>query len=206
MKKFIAILFILIFFPCFVLAQEETKPLEIGVTFDWISKSQLQRDENIKQIQGTLFDTNTVLRYEKKEFREKYSEFLKNKNYLTDYEEISHGKKEDTDKFYCGFFFKKMLVAYGIQYKKNMKNIYYYDAMGTLRWIDIYSCDYPKFPYWSYQYEKNGKMVAAYYYISDADQYVFSPDKVFKGRWYKDKMYNKNAKVIMTRSNYGQAE
>lgn len=206
MKKFISILFILIFFPCFVFAQEETKPLKIGLTFDWISKSQLQRDENIKQIQGTLFDTNTVLRYEKKEFRDKYSEFLKNKNYLTDYEEISHGKKEDTDKFYCGFFFKKMLVAYGIQYKKNMKNIYYYDAMGTLRWLDIYSCDYPKFPYWSYQYERNGKMVAAYYYISDADQYVFSPDKVFKGRWYKDKMYNKNAKVIMTRSNYGQAE
>lgn len=206
MKKFIAILFILISFPCFVFAQEETKPLEIGLTFDWISKSQLQRDENIKQIQGTLFDTNTILRYEKKEFREKYSEFLKNKNYLTDYEEISHGKKEDTDKYYCGFFFKKMLVAYGIQYKKNMKNIYYYDAMGTLRWLDIYSCDYPKFPYWSYQYERNGKMVAAYYYISDADQYVFSPDKVFKGRWYKDKMYNKNAKVIMTRSNYGQAE
>ncbi len=181
---------------------DEMKPIEIGVTFDWISKSQLQRDENIKQIQDILFSETSAEKYSKKEFKKKYTDFWKNKNYLQDYTEISNGKKEDTDKNYCGFYWNKMLVAYGIQYKNNLKNIYYYDSMGGLRWIDTFSDNYPKFPYWSYQYYRNGKLVAAYYYESAYDQYVFDPDKKFKGRWYKDKLYNRNAKVIMTRTNW----
>ena len=179
-------------------------PLEAGVTFDWISKNQIQRDENIKKIQKTLFTESIIINYDKKAFRLKYSEFLKNPNCLNDYDEVVQGKKEDADKYYCGFFYKNLLIAYGVQYKKNMNHIYYYDAMGTLKWTDTFSDAYPTFPYWSYQYNSNGKMVGAFYYLSDYDQYIFTPDKKFKGRWYKDKMYNRNAKVIMTRSNYGQ--
>lgn len=207
MKKIILLLFTLLtFFGTHPVMAEEnpTKPIEASITFDWISKTQLQRNENIEQIRKSLFDSTPIVKYDKKQFQAKYSEFLKNKNYLTDYEEISQGKKEDSDKLYCGFFVRNMLVAYGIQYKKNMKNIYYYNALGSLRWIDIFSSSYPKFPYWSYQYDNRGKMVAAYYYLSNADQYVFSPDRTFMGRWYNDKMYNKKAKVVMTRSNYGQ--
>lgn len=181
---------------------DEVKPFEIGVSFDWISKTQLQRDENIKQIQNILFTDKTTVKYPKKTFKEMYKTFWRDKDYLNTYEAISNGKKEDDQKHYCGFFVKKLLIAYGFQYKNNMKNIYYYDAMGHLRWVDVFSAEYPKFPYWSYQYYRNGELVAAYYYISDYDQYVFTPDKKFKGRWYKEKMYNRNAKVIMTRSNW----
>lgn len=204
-KFIIAGLLILFALPVFSqqLTEECAKPYEVGIEFDWISKTQLQRDENIAQIQNSLFSAATVTKYPKKEFREKYTKFLKDKDHLTNYEEISHGKKEDSDKNYCGFFLKnKLLIAYGIQYKNNMKNIYYYDAMGGLRWLDAFSDNYPNFPYTSYQYDVNGKLVAAYYYVSDIDQYVFGPNKSFMGRWYKEKMYNKNAKVIMTRSNY----
>lgn len=181
---------------------EDAKPFEVGVSFDWISKTQMQRDENIAQIQNILFKDDLFLKYPKKEFKEKYAEFWKNKNYLKDYDEISKGKKEDADKYYCGFYVGKLLVAYGIQYKKHMENIYYYDAMGNLRWTDVFSANYPEFPYWSYQYYRDGKMIAAFYYVSDYDQYIFDTDKKFKGRWYKENMYNRNAKVIMTRSNY----
>lgn len=198
MKKVI-ILVVLMFFtlPCF------SKTIECELTFDWISKSQLQRDDNIAQIQNILLAEPTVIKYQKKEFREKYSSFLKDKENKTHYVEISAGKKDDAEKIYCGFFLKNnLLIAYGIQYKNNMKNIYYYDALGNLRWVDVFSDNYPSFPYTSSQYASNGKIVASYYYVSEADQYVFGHDKSFLGRWYKEKMYNKKAKVIMTRSNY----
>lgn len=181
---------------------QEMKPLACGVTFDWISKTQMQRDENIQQIQNILFSEKTVSKYSRKEFKKSNATFWKNKNYLQDYEDIAKGKKEDADKYYCGFHIGKLLFAYGIQYKKDLKHIYYYGTLGGLRWIDIFSDSYPKFPYWSYQYYRNGEMVAAYYYVSESDQYVFNPDKKFKGRWYNDKFYNRNAKVIMTRTNW----
>lgn len=182
--------------------EENSKPIEVGVTFDWISKTQLQRDENIAQIQNLLFSQETALKYNKKDFKSHYAEFFKDKDARVNYIEISNGKKEDAQKYYCAFYWKKFLIAYGVQYKNNMKNIYYYDAMGNLRWVDVFSKNYPEFPYISYQYYRNGGLVAAYYYVSDYDQYIFDPNRKFQGRWYKENMYNKNAKVIMTRSNY----
>lgn len=198
MKK-IFIIFVVIFLASPVFS----KTLECDLSFDWISKTQLQRDENIAQIKNIILPTSTVIMYPKKEFRAKNSEFLKDVDYTKNYAEILGGKKEDADKIYCSFLLNdRILMAYGIQHKNNMKNIYYYDAMGKLRWIDYFSENYPNFPYTAYQYDANGKLFAAYYYLSDFDQYVFSPQKVFLGRWYKEKLYNKRAKVIMTRSNY----
>lgn len=198
MKKILTILILFLFaLPAI------SQTIEGGVSFDWISKTQLQRDENISQIKNILFTDNTVINFPNKEFKTKYKKFLKDKDNRENYVEISKGKKEDKDKNYSGFFLKNgLLLAYGIQYKNNMKVIYYYDAMGNLRYIDTFSANYPKFPYFSYQYNMKGDMVAAYYYVSDYDQYVFAPNKTFKGRWYKEKLYNRKAKVIMTRSNY----
>lgn len=197
MKNAIVFVLLLVALPVF------SQVLEGGVDFDWISKTQLQRDENISQIQNLLVKESVVAKYSKKEFRQMHADFFKDKEHFKNYEEISNGKKSDDEKTYCGFFLKSgLLIAYGIQYKNNLNHIYYYDAMGNLRWLDTFSGNYPKFPYFSYQYDRSGNLVAAYYYISDIDQYVFSPEKKFVGRWYKEKMYNKNAKVIMTRSNY----
>ncbi len=182
---------------------QDVKPIECEVTFDWISKTQLQRDENIKQIQDILFNEKTVLKYDKKEFRAKYKEFYKDKNSMQNYMDISNGKKEDKDRYYAAFFLKNgLLIAYGIQYKNNMQNIYYYDAMGHLRFIDIYSETYPNLPYYALQYSTSGKLIGTIYFVSVYDQYIYSPDKSFKGRWYKENMYNKKAKVILKRSNY----
>lgn len=211
MKKIIVLLlFMFLALPVFSepaleapLLPEVTKPLEVGIEFDWISKTQLQRDENIKQIQNILFNENTVTKYTKSEFKSKYEQFLKDKDSMQHYMDISAGKKEDTDKYYAGFFLKNgLLIAYGIQYKNNMKNIYYYDAMGHLRFIDIYSDSYPDFPYYALQYDTKGKLIGTIYFVSHYDQYIFNPDKTFKGRWYRENMYNRNAKVILTRSNY----
>lgn len=204
MKKIIlGLFFIFLTLPAFAEPVENTKPIEIGISFDWISKTQLQRDENIKQIQNILFNEKTILKYNKKEFQTRYKDFLKDKNTVRNYMEISDGRKEDEQNYYAGFFLKKgLLIAYGIQSKKNMGYVYYYDAMGNLRFIDIYSSSYPRFPYYSYQYNSSGKLIGTIYFMSQNDQYIFNPDKTFKGRWYKENMYNRKAKVILTRSNW----
>lgn len=204
MKKVIILLFFILFAsPVFPQESESTMTLNCHVQFEWISKTQIQRDENIKQIQDILFNEKTVLKYAKKEFRAMNEGFLKDKDSVQHYVDISNGKKEDSDKYYAGFFLKNgLLVAYGIQYKKNMKNVYYYDAMGNLRFVDYYSDNYPNFPYYSLQYGINGKLIGTIYFISAYDQYIFNPDKTFKGRWYKENMYNRNAKIILTRSNW----
>lgn len=204
MKKFIfLVLLLFLVIPVFAQESDTTIMLQGEVTFDWISKTQLQRDENIKQIQDILFNEKTVLKYPKKEFRAQNTPFLKDKDSIQHYVDISNGKKEDADKYYAGFFLKNgLLVAYGVQNKNNMKNIYYYDAMGHLRFVDYYSDNYPKFPYYSLQYDVNGRLIGTIYFVSVYDQYIFNPDKTFKGRWYKLNMYNRNAKIILTRSNY----
>lgn len=210
MKKILfTILLTFIALPCFSIqlqtpAEPDTKRevLECRLTFDWLTKTQIQRDQNIKEIQSLLFSQDVVTRHSKKEFQQMYAQNLKNKNYLKDYEEISSGKNEDDEKNYCGFYYGKLLVVYGIQYKNEPKHKYYYDAMGSLRWVEVFSDNYPNFPYWSYQYYRNGKLTAAYYNLSDYDQYMFDANKKFVGRAYKENIYNKNAKVIMTRSNF----
>lgn len=198
MKKIL----ILIFAACIILPAW-AEQLEGGVSFDWISKSQIQRDANIQDVHNILFEGETIKKYSSKEFKQKYAGFIKDKDHMSNYEEIANGKTEDETKKFSGFFLKNgLLVAYGIQYKNNPKNIYYYDAMGNLRYIDVFSDDYPEFPYMSSQYRVNGELVGKFYFVSDYDQYIFDESGKFKGRWYKENMYNRNAKIIMTRSNW----
>lgn len=174
-----------------------------GVTFDWIGKTQLQRDENIKDIQDKLFNEKTVLKYSAKKFKAQYKDFSKDKESMQHYMAVASGIREDSDNFYAGFFLKNgLLIAYGIQKKNDMKHIYYYDAIGRLKYIDTYSDNYPKFPYYALQYSLSGKLIGTIYFVSSEDQYIFNPDKTFKGRWFKENLYNRNARIILTRSNY----
>lgn len=198
MKKFfIMISFLLLALPAF------SETLEGGIDFDWISKTQLQRDENIQTIQNILFADSVVLKYPKNELKSKYANLLKDKEYKEHYIAISNGKTEDEDKNYSGFFMKNgWLYMYAFQYKKDLKTIYYYDTMGNLRYIDYLSDNYPNFPYYSSQYSIKGELISKIYFVSNFDQYMFNPNASFKGRWYKEKMYNNKAKVIMYRSNY----
>jgi hypothetical protein len=130
MKK-IFILLVMMFFTLPVFS----KTLECDVSFDWISKTQLQRDENIAQIQNMILPDSTVIKYPKKAFRAENAAFLKDADYVKNHTEISNGKKEDADKIYCGFLLKnRMLIAYGLQYKKNMNIMF----QSTQYWIIVY--------------------------------------------------------------------
>lgn len=204
-KIIISILFLFLALPAFCeITEPITYSIEGGISFDWISKSQMQRDENIQQVQNLVFNENTITKYSKKEFKAKYAEFLKDKNHLANYEEISAGKKEDEQAKYCAFkiYNDTIMVMYAIQYKKDLKHVYYYDALGKLCLIDVFAGNFPQYPHAAYQYKVNGELQAAYYYNSKDDQYAFDANKKFRGRWYKENYYNRKAKVIITRTSW----
>ncbi|MBR1754533.1 hypothetical protein IJ732_06830 [bacterium] len=200
MKKFLILIFVLFLQIPFVKAE----PLNGEVSFDWISKSQMERDANIAYIRNLLFTSDTVKNYGRRYIKKMYKSKLKDEDYLKNYNDVALGKTEDYDKKYCAFFWKQYLIAYGIQYKRNPDKNFYYDAMGHLKWIDMYSEEYPNFPYRTYQYGMNGRLKAVYYFINSYDQYIYDAHGKFQGRWYKDKMYDKKANVIMTRSSWDE--
>ena len=115
---------------------------------------------------------------------------------------VQNGVTETDTENLCGFYKGNLLISYAIQYKNDLKTIFYYDAMGKLRYIDKFSENYPNFPYTSKQYRANGTLVSAIYFMSHDMQYMYNEDGSFRGAWYKDKMYNAHAKQILTRSNW----
>lgn len=212
MKKFIVLLCFLMLGKAALSADiqpvvnKENIPAPIVLTgnlvFDWLDISQIDRDKVIENYKTELFGDELVLKYKKKDFRNEYKDFLKDKDYKRHYSLISQNVKETDDENLCGFYKGSLLISYAIQYKNDLKKIYYYDALGKLRYVDKLSDNYPNFPYFSKQYRANGTLVSAIYFISHDMQYMYNSDGSFKGAWYKDKMYDAHAKQILTRSNW----
>lgn len=193
---------ILILFLMFLGLSANAQTIDGGVDFEWVSKSQIQRDQNIEYVKSIVFAENSKS-FTKKEFKQEFLEFLKDKNSKQNYIQITSGVTEDENAKYSGFFLKnRKLYMYAIQYKDNPKNVYYYDALGGLRYVDVISDNYPNYPYYSSQYRVNGSLVSKIYFSNHFDQYMYNPDGSFKGRWFKENMYDKNAKIILRRSNY----
>ena len=200
MKKFLVILGIILAGNlCF--AQDSV--ITGGVDFNWINMSQLERDNEIDEYQKILFGDNIETKIQKKEFRKNYKEFLKDKNFKSNYQLAQNGITETSDAKLCAFFYKeKLLYMYAIQYKEKPHNVYYYHGFGNLKYVDVLSENYPNFPYYSKQYRSNGTLAGAIYFVSHDLQYIYLPDGTFKGVWYKEKMFDRNAKLILTRTNW----
>lgn len=183
---------------------QQANLLETAIKFDWLDISQVQRDENIENYKRLLFDENTSkIYFTKDEFKSEFAKYYKDKDYKHHYFLTNNGVKEDEDAKYCAFYYKKnTLVMYAIQYKTNPTNSFYYNAFGKLYYTDITSKEYPNFPYTSMQYDRKGRLKSAIYFVSKDLQYMFGSDKEFQGIWYKDKMYDRNGKQTLTRSNW----
>lgn len=178
--------------------------LVANVTFDWLDISQAQRDEQVEYYKNLLFENNkSKIYFTKDEFKNEFAKYFKDKEYKHHYMLTDNGVTEDEEAKYCAFYYKKnLLVMYAIQYKNNPKRAFYYTAFGGLRYTDVMSDEYPNYPYTSMQYDKKGELKSAIYFISKDLQYMYGSDKEFQGIWYKDKMYDKNGKQILTRSNW----
>ena len=220
MKKFLTLLFILLFgmsanaFENIVVEETpqpqtqeqtaQTEPLQAEITFDWLDISVAQRKELIEKYKNILFaDENKDTYYTKEEFKKEFAPYFKDKEFKHHYMLTNNGVTEDEDAKYCAFYYKKnTLVMYAIQYNTNPHNAFYYTAFGKLYYVDITSKNYPQYPYYSMQYNRSGKLKSAIYFISKDIQYMYSPEGEFQGIWYKDKMYDENGKQTLTRTNW----
>lgn len=188
----------------FVDTDNSDTTLDAVITFDWLDISQAQRDEQIQKYKDLLFEDNkSKIYYTKEEYNSTFKKYKKDKEYKYHYMLTNNGVTEDEDAKYCAFYYKKnTLVMYAIQYKDNPRRAFYYTAFGKLYYTDVMSDEYPNFPYTSMQYDRKGQLKSAIYFISKDLQYMYGPDKEFQGLWYKDKMYDKNGKQTLTRSNW----
>ncbi len=179
-------------------------PLEATVSFDWLDIDLAQRENQIQHYKDLLFANNSShIYFTKDEFKKEFAKYYKDKDFKLHYMLTNNGVTEDEDAKYCAFFYKKKtLVLYAIQYKNTPNKAFYYTAFGGLRYTDLMSDEYPNFPYTSMQYDQKGQLKSAIYFASKDLQYMFGPDKDFQGIWYKDKMYDKNGKQVLTRTNW----
>ena len=212
MKKFVILICLLMLGKVAISADfdqvvvKENTPASIVLTgnlvFDWLDITQTGRDAVIERYKSELFGDDTIYKYDKKEFKSEYKGFLKDADYERHYMLTKNDVKETDDENLCGFYRGKVLISYAVQYKNDLRTVYYYDALGHLRYIDKFSENYPKFPYMSKQYRVNGTLVSAIYFMSHDMQYMYNNDGSFNGVWYKDKMYDAKAKQVLTRSNW----
>ena len=171
------------------------------VTYDWINKSEVEREAIIQEVKDIIFEQPIE---KQKDFRSQFKDKLKDKNYLENYIAASAGYKEYKGNNISAFYFKKMksLYMYALQDKKDVSKAFYYDALGHLKYVDFIYGEYPDYPYYSIQYKITGTPVSAIYFASKDCQYLFTPKGDFEGVWYKHNLYNKKSEVILKRTTY----
>lgn len=171
------------------------------IQYDWIKKSAVEKEAIISEVHDILFETPID---KQKDFKKNLKGKIKDKDHIEHYMAASAGHKECGDYNISAFYYKnqKHIYMYAIQDKKDISQIYYYDALGHLRYIDNVSGEYPEYPYSCIQYKVSGKPVSAIYYVSKDNQYLFNPDGTFKGVWYKHNLYDEHSKVILKRTTY----
>lgn len=181
-----------------------SEPLQAEVVFDWLDLTVAKREEHINYFRSQLFDENSGKIYlTKDEFKKEFAQYMKDKEFKHHYFLTNNGVTEDEEAKYCAFFYKRnTLMMYAIQYKNNPHYAFYYTAFGKMYYTDITSEEYPNFPYTSMQYDRKGNLKSAIYFVSRDMQYMYGADREFQGIWYKDKMYDKNGKQVLTRSNW----
>lgn len=201
MKKFIVFLGLLAFSMNCALA--ENYSLKSTITFNWDNITQEERDQDISYLRKNIFEESSSKR-KIENFKITYKDFLKDKNYKKHYIVAAAGYKEYNDYNIAAMYIKRLdtPLIYALQQKNNLTTIYYYDAMGNLRYLDKIKGAYPNFPYYTEQYRRSGKLAGISYFISNDTQYIFKPNGEFKGVWHKENFYNEKGKIIAKRSNY----
>ena len=201
MKKFLLLIFAIALLTIPSNADEYT--LKGSTTLNWDTISQEEREESVEQIKNFIFKDSPSEK-NKKDFKQQYKDFLKDENYKKHYMVASAGYKEYQEYNIAAMYYKKMssVFIYALQPKSNLSVIYYYDALGNLRYVDNLKGNYPEYPYYTEQYKRSGKLAGISYFASKDSQYIFNPEGEFKGVWHKENFYDLKGKARMKRSNY----
>lgn len=200
MKKFLYLL--IAFFVSTVFVYANYNDVFIAdIQYDWIDKQMMEKEVIIEEVRDIIFESELPVI---KDFKKQFKDRVQDKEYKEHYIAASAGLKEYKDYNISAFYYKKQkhIYMYAIQDKKDLSKSYYYDALGNLRYIDFNFGEYPEYPYYTYQYKVSGKPVSAIYYVAKDIQYLYEPDRMFTGVWYKHNLYDKHSKVILTRTSY----
>lgn len=87
--------------------------------------------------------------------------------------------------------------SYAVNYKNDLKHVWYYDKDGTLINVEIRTS--LEFPYGSYKYSPDGELVNMSLRASKDETFIFSPFGELLGHWVGDNCYDENGNVVMTR-------
>ncbi|MCQ2738684.1 MAG: hypothetical protein MJ237_00495 [bacterium] len=171
------------------------------IQYDWINKTQVEKEAIISEIHDIMFSKDMT---KEQDLKSVLKDKLKDKLHKEHYMAASAGHKEYKGYNISAFYYKNKtyLYMYGLQDKKDTKKLFYYDALGKLRYVDFIIGEYPEYPYYAYQYRTNGEPVSAIYYVSKDTQYLFNPNGTFKGVWYKHNLYDGLSKIILKRTTY----
>lgn len=200
MKKFLYLLIAFFVSTSFVYANYNDVFIA-DIQYDWIDKQMMEKEAIIEEVRDIIFESELPVI---KDFKKQFKDRVQDKEYKEHYIAASAGLKEYKDYNISAFYYKKQkhIYMYAIQDKKDLSKSYYYDALGNLRYIDFNFGEYPEYPYYTYQYKVSGKPVSAIYYVAKDIQYLYEPDRMFTGVWYKHNLYDKHSKVILTRTSY----
>lgn len=194
-NKIITIVFVFIAMSFPLMAET----IEGQVNFTWDKLSQTERNLDIAQIKEKIFTENIVYEYDKEVFKKELVDYKKDSNYKMNIIAAKLGKTNLLNRVIVPFYAKKILYGYGVIQKSDLKRCYYYTALGGLFIVEIFEKNYNDYPVVSYQYDTKGRLTSVVYSLSEFDEYMYSADGIFLGRWYKENYYNFKGKVMMTR-------
>ena len=92
--------------------------------------------------------------------------------------------------------------SYGIIYKSRPNYVFYYFSNGSMTHYEIKES--LEFPYKTYKYNLQRKLVNMTMRVSKDETYIFKPDGELIAHWLKEFCYDENNNIIMTRNIKGE--
>lgn len=90
--------------------------------------------------------------------------------------------------------------TYGVIYKNNPTNVWYYTNSGNLMHFEVKTS--LSYPYRTYKYAPNSKLVNMSLRISDKESYIFDKQGNMIAHWLGRNCYNSKGEIIMRRKIY----
>lgn len=87
--------------------------------------------------------------------------------------------------------------SYAVNYKNDLKHVWYYDKDGTL--INSEERTSLEYPYRSYKFSPDGELVNMTLRVSEKETFIFSPFGELLGHWVGNNCYDENGNIVMTR-------
>lgn len=118
---------------------------------------------------------------------------LRDENYQENISMLLKGNIYLTDRILAKFSDN----SYAVMYKNDELHVWYYSAAGNLTHYEIKSG--AEYPYKSYKYDINKKLVNMGLRVSKAETFIYTPSGKLIAHWVKNNGYDGDGNIVMTR-------